>query len=398
MQVTKLKFLFYLTFFILLNLKADELTSSKLDIKFFGTLGGVYNDTSDYIFRKGPFEKDGSSNDLDFLTDTVLGIQPTYNINDDFSLIAQGIANRDIFGDKKFTIDSAYLKYDSNENFILKIGRILAPYYKNSNNKNIGYSKLMIREPIEVYGQFPFSAYDGIEFIYSNIISKYFYTIQGNYGQAEFDVPMYSVEQILDNKIKEIKALNFTFGNDIVEARATYMEGQSTSDNQALTSLFKHLRLSGKNDLADKYELKDKRSQYFGLGLFLEYNDIIFATEYGKRRIEAFYANIHGYYATLGYRISSFTPYISHAKVIMDENNSSSSGSPYLDQLLKVQNVAQSSNTIGFKYHINQNLDFKFEFQRIKPKGEYGTFYLSESRDYSNSSSNVYSFVIDFVF
>ena len=44
-----MRILLCLAFFILLNLNAEE---SKLDLKVFGTLGAVYNDNSDYIFRK----------------------------------------------------------------------------------------------------------------------------------------------------------------------------------------------------------------------------------------------------------------------------------------------------------------------------------------------------------
>jgi len=381
--------IFLFIILLLINLQANE---SDLDLKFFGTLGAVYNDNKDYIYRTDPFEKDGSSNDLNYFSDSILGLQTTYKFSDELSLIAQGILKQDYYTEKKASIDWGYLKYDSNENFIFKIGKIRAPYYRNSNNQNIGYSKLMIREPIEVYGQFPFSSYGGIEFIYSNIINKYFYTIQANYGQTGFDSPMHSVNEVLDNEIKEIKGLNFTFGNDIIEARATYMQGLSTSDNKSIDAMFSTLS----PDLVDKYALKDKKSQYFGFGLFIDYRDFIFSSEYGKRKINAFYANLHGYYTTLGYRIFSLTPYISYAKVKMDDETSINSGSIYLDELVKIQNVSQSSNTIGFKYHINQNLDFKFEYQRVKPTGEYGSFYLSES--YPNSTLNVYSFVIDFIF
>lgn len=389
-----MKVLLLLWIFLTISLNAQD---SKLDIKFFGTLGGVYNN-NDYIFRKNPYQKDGSTNNLDLYTDSILGLQPTYQFNDDLSLIIQGVAKKEYEGENKASIDWGYLKYDSNENFIVKIGKIRTPYYKNSNNQNIGYSKLMIREPIEVYGQIPLSTYNGIEFIYSNIIDKYFYTIQANYGQETFDTPLYSRNEVLTTEIKDVSALNITFGNDIIEARGTYLYGRTTTSGKSIDQLFNGLRQANLNDLADKYEMNNKISQYYALGLFIDYNNFIFSSEYGKREVEAFYANVHGYYATLGYRFSSFTPYLSYAKIKMDEETVVDTGVPQLDELLKVQNLAQSSNTIGFKYHINQNLDFKLEYQRIKPKGEYGGFYIDSTNEYSNSELQVFSFVIDFVF
>lgn len=389
-----MKFFLYLAFFILLNLNAEE---SKLDVKFFGTLGGVYNDNNKYIFTKGPHSKDGSSKDLNPYVDSVLGLQATYKFNDSLSLISQGITRKDDFGEIKPSIDWAYLKYDSNENFIFKIGRIKLPYYKNSDNDNIGYSRLMIREPIEVYSQMPFNIYNGIEFIYSNIISKYFYTIQGSYGQEKFDVPIQTLNEKFKNEIKDLKAINFTFGNDIVEARAAYLHGKISTENATIDNLFTGLRQAGLNDLANKYEMKDKNSEYFGLGLFIDYENFIFSSEYGKRKVDSFYLGTSGFYTTLGYRFGSLIPYFTYAKVKMDKNTAIGTNTP-LDYLVAIQNVAQDTKTLGFKYHINQNMDFKFEYQKIRPKGLNGGFNLNPIGNYENSNSNIYSFAIDFVF
>lgn len=384
-----------LTIFLALSLNAQE---TKLDLKFFGTLGGVYNDNNKYIFTKGPHSKDGSSENINQYIDSILGTQATYIFNDNISLISQAIIKKDDFGDIKPSIDWGYLKYDSNENFIFKIGRIKLPYYKNSNNNNIGYSKLMIREPIEVYGQMPFDIYNGIEFIYSNIISKYFYTIQGSYGQEKFDIPIQTLNEVFNNEIKDLKAINFTFGNDIVEARASYLHGKISSSSSTIDNLFLGLKQANLNDLANTYEMKDKNAEYFGLGLFLDYKNFIFSSEYGKRKVDSFYLGTSGFYTTFGYRVGSLIPYFTYAKVKMDKNTNINSLSNDLNYLIAIQNVAQDSKTLGFKYHINQNLDFKFEYQRIRPKGLNGGFNLNPTGSYENSNSNIYSFAIDFVF
>jgi hypothetical protein len=389
-----LRFLLFLAIFLALNLNAQE---SKLNIKFFGTLGGVYNDNQKYIFTKGPHSKDGSSKKINAYVDSILGTQATYKFNDNLSFITQAIVRKNDFGDIKPSIESSYLRYDSNENFIFKIGRIKLPYYKNSDNNNIGYSKLMIREPIEVYGQMPFDIYNGVEFIYSNIINKYFYTIQGSYGQEKFDIPIQTLDQVFKNEIKDLKAINFTFGNDIIEARVSYLHGKITTENQILDQIFNPLSQS----LRNKYEMKDKNAEYFGLGLFIDYQNFIFSSEYGKRKVDSFYLGTSGFYTTFGYRFGSLIPYFTYAKVKMDKSTSLKTVTAdnfMLNELLKIQNVAQDTKTLGFKYHINQTLDFKFEYQRIRPKGLNGGFNLNPTGNYENSNSNIYSFAIDFVF
>ena len=390
-----MKFILILALFFALNLHAEN---GKLDTKFFGTLGGVYNDNSDYTFTKGPHSGYGSSKDVNAYIDSILGLQATYEFNDNLSFIGQGIIKKDDFGDINPSIDWGYLKYDSNENFIFKIGRIKLPYYKNSNNNNIGYSKLMIREPIEVYGQMPFDTYNGVEFIYSNIIDKYFYTLQGSYGQEKFDIPIQTLNEKFKNEIKDLKAINITFGNDVIEARASYLHGKISTENQFIDdNIFSSLS----QNLRNKYEMKDKNAEYFGLGLFIDYNNFIFSSEYGKRKVDSFYLGTSGYYTTFGYRFGSIIPYFTYAKVKMDKNtslNTVTADNFMLNELLKIQNVSQDTKTVGFKYHINQNMDLKFEYQRIRPKGVNGGFNLNPTGDYENSNSNIYSFVIDFVF
>ena len=341
-----MKIFLFLTFIIFSTLNANE---KKLDIEFFGTLGGVYNDNADYTFTRGAHSNDGSSDDLNIYVDSILGLQTSYKFNDNLSLIAQGIVNKNDKGNVKTKLNSAYFKYDTDANLSFKLGRIKLPYYKNSDNNNIGFSKLMIREPIAVYGQMPLDTYNGIEFVYSNIISKYFYTIQGNYGQEKFDVPIQTMDEVFENELKDIKALNITFGNDIIEARASYLYGKISSNNFCCDWL-------GENHFT------------------------------------------HGFYTTLGYRFGSLIPYISYEKVMMLKSTSVNTNNPGLDYLLEIQNVAQSSKTLGFKYNINKNMDFKFEYQRIKPIGNHGGFNLEAKDPYTNSNSNIYSFVIDFVF
>lgn len=390
----KIKKLLCKIIFLLLTSSAY---SSEFEIKTFGTLGTVYNDNSNYIYRKDIFQKDGSSNDLSYKTDTLIGLQTTLKINEKFSLLLQGIVNNNYNDEVKAKIDWGYLKYDSGENIIVKVGRIRTPYYKNSDNLNVGYSNLMIRESIEVYGQVPFSSYNGIEVIYSNIIDKYFYTLQANYGKEELTVPIHSLHQEANVEIDNLYAINLTFGTTALQTRFTYLNADITASSLSLEQLFGGLRASGLNELADSYEFKDKNSEYMGVGLFLDYNNILFSTEYGRRRIYSFFANIHGYYATLGYSFDKFIPFVTYAKSKMDvPTYDANTGVAALDALLRAQNLAQSSKTVGVKYYINENFDLKFQYEHVVPKGDFGSYHLSTLQ--KPQELNVFSFALDFIF
>jgi hypothetical protein len=385
---------FKLFTFLLFTLSAN---SSEFDVKAFGTLGSVYNDNSNYIYRKDIFQKDGSSDDLSFKTDTVVGLQTTLHINENFSALLQGIANNDYDDKVRAKIDWGYLKYDSNENITLKLGRIRTPYYKNSENLNIGYSNLMIRESVEVYGQVPFSSYNGIEITYSNIIGTYFYTFQGGCGKEDLTVPIHSLNQEASVNIDDLYAINLIFGTTAIQARVTYLNAEITASSQSLNQLFGGLRALGLNELANEYEFKNKKSEYIGFGLFLDYQNILFSSEYGQRRIPSFFGDLHGYYATLAYSFNKFIPFITYAKSKMDQTTyNANTGVNALNLILSAQNLGQSSKTVGIKYYLNENFDIKFQYENVIPKGDYGSYHLSSLQ--KPQELNVFSFALDFVF
>lgn len=382
---------------IILLLFSLQAYSSEFDIKAFGTLGAVYNDNSNYIYRKDIFQKDGSSDDLSYKTDTLIGLQPTLKISDNFSILFQGIVKNDYKDRVRASVDWGYLKYDANNNIIIKAGRIRTPYFRNSDNLNIGYSNLMIRESVEVYGQIPFSSYNGVEVTYSGLVDKYFYTIQAGYGEEELTVPNHTLNQEANLKIDSLYTLNLTFGTAALQARATYMSADITASSQSLDQLFSGLRTLGLNELVDQYEYKDKKSEYFGFGIFLDYKNILFSSEYGQRRVDSFSRDVHGYYATLGYSFDKFIPFITYAKSKMDDiTYEANTVSPILNNLLHAQNRAQSSKTIGIKYYINENIDVKFQYEYVVPKGSMGSYHINTLQE--PQKLNVFSFALDFIF
>lgn len=384
-----------LLYFIILN--SISSFAAEFELKTFGTIGAVYND-SPYIYRKDIFQKEGSSSrDIAFETDSLIGVQTTLLIDEHLSVPVQAIVYNDYKGEVKPKIDWGYLKYDSGENITFKIGRIRTPYYKNSDNLNIGYSNLMIRESVEVYGQVPFSSYNGVEAAYTGIVNRYFYTIQAGYGNEKLSVPIHSLNQVATVDIEDMYALNLTFGTAAFQARVTYLVADITTSNPMLDQLFGTLRAASLNSLADRYDFNDKKSQYLGFGLFADYNNIIFLAECGHRKIESFFADTHGYYATLGYSLDKFIPFITYAESKMDTATyDANSGVAPLDALLRAQNSAQSSKIAGVKYFINDNLDIKFQYERITPKDPFGSYYLNTP--YDPKKMNVLSFALDFIF
>lgn len=382
---------FFPTFIIFLLLKSS-LFAAEFDIKAFGTLGGVYQDKEEVKYRKDIFAKDGSSGDLNFKIDSVLGMQLALQLNDDFSLVTQGVVQNDYKDNIQAKIDWGYLKYDGGQNLVIKLGRIRTPYYRNSENLNIGYSNLMIREAAEVYAQVPFSSYNGVELAYTNLIDKYFYTLQMNYGEESLVVPIHSLDQEVDVDVKNLFAMNLTFGTEAVQLRATYMRANITARSATIDQLFASF-----DELADRYEFRNKTSEYRGLGLFVDIDNLLFMAEYGQRRVGSFYADTEGAYATLAYNFDAITPYITLAGSKMNqETYEVNTVSPQLNSIMQTQNIAQRSKIAGVKYVINEHIDLKVQYDNVLTDGDYGSVHLHHLKDVPEL--HVFSFALDFIY
>lgn len=381
---------------IIILLLHSLLYSQEVELKAFGTVGALYND-SDYVFRKDILQKDGSTKDISFKTDSVLGLQASVYLNDHLSIVTQGVVKNDYDDEISAEIDWAYINYEGANNVSIKIGRVRTPYYRNSQNLNIGYSNLMIRESIEVYGQVPFSSFNGATLKYTDTVGKYFYAIEAGLGKEDLTVPMHSLGQSVDVNIDDLYTLNLTFGTNIVEFRATYLQADITAANDSLRYLFSSLRGSGLNELSNKYEFEGKKSEYMGFGIFIDYDDFIFNAEYGQRRTHSFFADVHGYYATVGYSFDKTIPFVSYSKSKMDiPTYDANTPSSDLNILLIAQNLAQYSSTLGVKHYIDKHTDVKFQYEHIVPQGKYGSYYLGVPAD--AQSFNVVSFALDFIY
>lgn len=384
--------------FLLLFIVSESLSLAyDFDLKSFGTLSFVKN-SSPYTYRKDILQKDGSKeNHVSIKTDSLFGLQGSFSLNDNISFLAQGLIKKDYKDDTVASLDWAYAKYDTNQNISFRAGRLRTPYYHNSENLNIGYSNLMIRESVEVYGQVPFSSFNGAVLEYKDNFNNYFYSVVVGGGRENLKVPIHSLNELVKVDVKNLYTANATFGNDIIEFRATYLQAKISAKNATINNLFDTLKNNNLGALASRYEYNNKLSKYMGFGVFLNYENFIFNSEYGKRESESFFSNTHGYYATIGYHIDKTVPFITYASSKMDEKTyNANTISDDLNTILRAQNTAQSTTTIGVRECLSKNIDLKFQYEHIRPKGPYGSYYLGTTPNPQHM--NVFSFALDFIF
>jgi hypothetical protein len=104
------------------------------------------------------------SHDWEFRDGTVVGMQTSYAINDKFSsqvqLIAKGSLDFDV------NMELGFIEYKASESLSVRAGRLRFPTYSLSEYLDIGYAYPWAGAPREVYGIFPYSAYEGVDLRY----------------------------------------------------------------------------------------------------------------------------------------------------------------------------------------------------------------------------------------
>ena len=302
----------------------------------------------------------------------------------------------------KPAIEWAFVKAQVTPGLSLRAGRIGAPLFAVSDFRSIGYSNLWLRTPIDVYGQVPFSHFDGADAIYQDTVGGTTLTAQVFGGRSN------AVASGNPVHIKKEVGINVTaeFDNGLT-LRVGHVQGKLTVDNASVAGLLAILRATPFASIADQMDATDKDASFTGVGIAYDQGNWVANAEYTKRRTSSYVSDTTGWEATLGYRVGKFTPYATVSQLKRDSSNVNNTIPTAVPQLAPLaagvnavlfnQDLAQKTDAIGVRWDAWKNIDVKAQYDRVKPAaGAPGLFYRVTGP--MPSAVNVYSVAVDFVF
>jgi hypothetical protein len=252
----------------------------------FGTVGAVMTDTDKARFHSNTRQSSGAGKSPDLGVDSRLGLQANLKFNDTFSAVGQLLTSeRDgvkaqaewLYGEASVT---SWLK--------LRVGRMVLPVFLVSDSRNVGYAAHWVRAPIEVYGLYPASSFDGAQAQLQTDWGDTHLTLQGSVGRSEVDI--YASATRLNADLKNLYSLNLV----VERGNWTLRLGDTESRNTELSGL-------GLPPFDDSFR---------GAGIGYDNGKLLVQAEYVTRRTSNDGAlDMNGYYATLGYRVGAWTPY-----------------------------------------------------------------------------------------
>jgi hypothetical protein len=390
----------------------------------FGTIGVVQTNTDDGVYTTG-LEKNGATKTADMGPDTKIGGQADVKFNDDFSATVQLFSKQNAVGSYEPDVEWAFAKLKVGGGFDVRLGRIGAPFFMTSDFRNVGYTNTTIRTPVDVYALVPVRSFDGGDLLYQTDIGNT--TVNGQLWMGKSTILIgKDAEGSEYITLHNIVGLNFTVENgpltvhfgrmkNRLDATGSGLEGFNTLLG-TLNEISAAPGLGSLATMSDDLAINGKFASFTGVGAVLDLGNWIASAEAVKRVTNSTYIpTITAWYATLGYRISTFTPYISYSKRTTNSDTSVTSPtvSPFLPPQIQgavpvlvgtVNSLLtpsdESTSALGVRWDAGKNYDVKAEFQQIRvPAGATGVFTQVQGGSYSvDTHVNLFSLAVDFVF
>lgn len=341
----------------------------------FGTLGYVTTDTDNAEYRSSLRQHKGATDSNgDWGVDSRLGLQANSTINDTFSAVAQGfISRRD--GDSSPDIEWLFLQADIFEGTSLRAGRMLVPTFLLSDFRHVGYAQHWLRSPVEVYGTFLNTSFDGLQGVSRFSLGDFNATAQLSGGQATGNKKYFAIGPDFfetDEDSDSIYSASFSLQQGDWTGRVGYTHMRDVE-----------IISSGRT-------INSGNDDFFSAGLQYDNGSLLAMSEHIWRRWDSDGAedgalDSEAFYLTAGYRFGDVMPYITYSEF-------SPKGDGYPSSL-----DTRKTTAIGARWDVVRNLAVKAQVEEISG-GVGDQFIANTEHQLRQPTTQAYSIALDFIF
>lgn len=252
---------------------------NKFRVNGFASVGATFSDEETEYNR--------INNETNFRRNTRAGIQMTFNMDSQSSVVTQLVARGT--NDFETNMEWAYFKHQFTPSLTTKIGRFRAPYYMLSEYLDVGYAVPWATMPQETYTALDaFANMDGIDLTYGMDIGDMIGTVQLAYGRVD-------EEQI---QLDDLVSVGFTLAGDAWQTRLAYSQANTISQ-------FGGVELYGDD--------QPTVGSFASLGFTYDPGDMYIAAETTVLEVDGSIVDATASYATFGYRMGAWLPHLTYA-------------------------------------------------------------------------------------
>ncbi|MDR3419506.1 MAG: hypothetical protein P4L83_25280 [Nevskia sp.] len=271
--------------------------------------------------------------DPKFDEESLFALQVTAPLTNKLTATAQIVSHgNDNF---KTEFEWAYLNYQFNSDWSVKLGRQRDPLFYYSDYLEVGVAYPWLRVPTAVYGSVGgFSNIDGISVNYSHSFGKWEFDPQFIYGRYTGPLqlgPDNTATANLDDRNQVGFSMHAGY-NDWLNLRAGYFVSQLSITNTPVDPLINTLQQVGLKQAANDLAANGDTITFMELGTEINYAKWEFISEYVElKSYHNYIAHSHDFYVGLGRHFGRFMPMFTYGRVnasspATDETNDLASG------------------------------------------------------------------------
>lgn len=387
---------------------AQDLDADRFTFRGFGTLGATTHDTDGIAYRRTTGQGEGvESGEVDFSTDSLVGLQVNFGLNSKFDVVAQGVVRQRADGDWSPRLSQGFLRYSPDDALVLRAGRIGYDIYLLAESRQVGYSYLAVRPSPEFYGQITNDEIDGLDAAYTRRLGRGLFKARVFGGQGSGELAFADGPE--SDTTGNVYGATFDYLWRGWTARVALVQFNYDAD-ASIPLLVGALRATGfASAAAVANDLDEDVYQSHGVQLGVAYDDgpMLAQLMYGAVTSDSISGpEFDKLYALFGYRLQKWTPFASFARS-SDRKEIHDAGLPPIPQLaplndavVSIQKATRSTQhtaTLGVRYDLNSHVDFKFQVDRTSVRDSSLMF------DYRSAPGTPYDLTVvtaavDFVF
>jgi hypothetical protein len=376
----------------------------------FGTVGLVHGGDEVLGYRRDLSHDGVFDNDWSFKPDTLLGLQFDVPLAENFDAALQLVAKDRLENNLSESLEWAYLRYRPTHELALRGGRLGLDLFMLSEYRNLGFSYLWARPPIEFYGLVYYNHYDGVDIAYETGLEEGLFRARLFAGNSKGAVST----QFTDIEVDLEPLVGFTLGweFDRWQARLGFSTLKQSQSKQASSQLTGALRSvvglwPEATEIADELESNGRRLNYFSAGFAYDQNPWTVQSELSYIDSEyKVFSSVWSAYLSLGRRIGPVTVYGLGALAENPDGRVQVPSAPpalvglqqQVQAFYDLSSVKQHSLSLGMRWDIRYDLALKAQWDHTWVDQYGGLLWLQKQPLVEDRSLDTFSVNLNFLF
>ncbi len=379
---------------------------SRFSLGGFGTVGLAHNSTDGAEYIRDILQPHGVSHGWSGNVDSRLGLQAGFRANAQIDGAVQAVSLYDHAGSYRPEVVWAFVGYSPDPGLKARAGRLGFDAYMLADTRNVGYSYLWVRPPVEYFGPLQITHIDGADATFKRDLGGWLASAKLYAGRAQQEIPGANGAEF-DVSGSSVAGANIDFRRGDWYLRMGYTQIHLAREYAALTPLLAALRGIGSPQaaaLAGDLAFDGKIVRSASAGGAWEHGPWQAQLVYNRTTSDALPVSpTDSAYFLLGRRIGSWTAFATLAAnrgPLSDRSSGLPTPNP-LDDAVKAVLVGgrtdQRSLSIGARYDFAPNFDLKMQLDQVRASDNARLTWRNPRADW-NGRATVLSITLDFVF